>query len=195
VPTAIAAGPAARRCTVLSATSCSGYRLPPEVLALAVRWSLRYRLRYADVAELLAERGSTVVPVTIVARVRAVAPGRGHCQLEEALRDQDGSKTGRRQECCPAQVMAGVPAAARAAVAGDRPVGGREALGVPGALEPAHPPLPLAGRLVRVLGPVVQASGLPVLDAREHRPFRRPVARGHCQVKPFGRRRRSESGE
>ena len=41
-------------------TPFSGYRFPPDIIALAVRWYLRYRLSYADVAELLAERGVRV---------------------------------------------------------------------------------------------------------------------------------------
>ncbi len=41
-----------RRFTARSATPFAGYRFPPDVIALAVRWYLRYRLSYADVAEL-----------------------------------------------------------------------------------------------------------------------------------------------
>ncbi|PLS77446.1 MAG: IS6 family transposase [Chloroflexi bacterium] len=52
----------------------SGYRFPDEVIALAVRWYLRYRLSYAEVAEVLAERGITVDPSTIYDWVRAVTP-------------------------------------------------------------------------------------------------------------------------
>jgi transposase, IS6 family len=36
--------------------SFAGYRFPPEVILLAVRWHLRYGLSYRDVEELLAER-------------------------------------------------------------------------------------------------------------------------------------------
>lgn len=63
-----------RRFTAMSATPFSGYRFPPEIIALAVRWYLRYRLRYAAVAELLAERGVRVDPASIYAWVRAFAP-------------------------------------------------------------------------------------------------------------------------
>lgn len=49
-------------------------RFPPDVVALAVRWYLRYRLSYADVAELLAERGIGVDASTIYDWVRAFAP-------------------------------------------------------------------------------------------------------------------------
>jgi IS6 family transposase len=41
-----------------------GFRFPPEVISVAVRWYLRYGLSYRDVEELLAERGVTVDPVT-----------------------------------------------------------------------------------------------------------------------------------
>jgi IS6 family transposase len=43
----------------------AGFRFPPEVISLAVRWYLRYSLSYRDVEELLAERGITVDHVTI----------------------------------------------------------------------------------------------------------------------------------
>ncbi|MGO8884215.1 MAG: IS6 family transposase, partial [Streptosporangiaceae bacterium] len=43
----------------------AGFRFPREVIAVAVRWCLRYGLSYRDVEELLAERGVTVDHVTI----------------------------------------------------------------------------------------------------------------------------------
>ncbi len=36
----------------------AGFRFPREVIAVAVRWYLRYGLSYRDVEELLAERAS-----------------------------------------------------------------------------------------------------------------------------------------
>src|SRR5215203_1189880 len=63
-----------RRFTARSATPFAGYRSPPDVIALAVRWYLRFRLSDADVAELLAERGVRVDPSTISDRVGAFAP-------------------------------------------------------------------------------------------------------------------------
>jgi hypothetical protein len=42
-----------------------GYRFPREVIAVAVRWYLRYGLSYRDVEELLAERGIEVDHVTV----------------------------------------------------------------------------------------------------------------------------------
>jgi transposase-like protein len=58
----------------VSATPFAGYRFPPDVIALAVRWYLRYRLSYVDVAELLAERGVRVDPSTVYDWVREFAP-------------------------------------------------------------------------------------------------------------------------
>ena len=43
----------------------AGYRFPREVIAMAVRWYLRYSLSYRDVEELLAERGITVDHATV----------------------------------------------------------------------------------------------------------------------------------
>ena len=47
---------------MISSTSRSsapaGYRFPREVIAVAVRWYLRYGLSYRDVEELLAEPAS-----------------------------------------------------------------------------------------------------------------------------------------
>jgi len=52
----------------------TGYRFPPEVILLAVRWYLRYGLSYRDVEELLAERGIEVDHVTIYRWVQRFAP-------------------------------------------------------------------------------------------------------------------------
>ena len=43
----------------------AGFRFPPEVVLLAVRWYLRYALSYRDLEELLAERGIHVDHVTL----------------------------------------------------------------------------------------------------------------------------------
>jgi hypothetical protein len=43
----------------------AGFRFPPDVIVLAVRWYLRFGLSYRDVEELLAERGVKVDHVTI----------------------------------------------------------------------------------------------------------------------------------
>src|SRR5215475_12198243 len=49
-----------RSCSVLA-----GFRCPREVIAVAVRWYLRYGWSYRDVEELLAERGVTAGHVTV----------------------------------------------------------------------------------------------------------------------------------
>jgi transposase-like protein len=38
----------------------AGFRFPPEVIVLAVRWHLRFGLSYRDLEELLTERGVEV---------------------------------------------------------------------------------------------------------------------------------------
>jgi len=43
----------------------AGYRFPREVIAVSVRWYLRYSLSYRDVEELLTERGIEVDHVTV----------------------------------------------------------------------------------------------------------------------------------
>jgi hypothetical protein len=52
----------------------AGYRFPPEVITLAVRWYLRFGLSYRDVEELLAERGIEVDHVTVYRWVHRFAP-------------------------------------------------------------------------------------------------------------------------
>ena len=58
-----------RRCRVaLSSQLLSafvGFRFPPEVIRLAVRWYLRLGLSFRDLEELLAERGIEVDHVTL----------------------------------------------------------------------------------------------------------------------------------
>jgi IS6 family transposase len=51
-----------------------GFRFPPEVILLAVRWYLRYGLSYRDVEELLAERGIDVDHVTVYRWVQRFTP-------------------------------------------------------------------------------------------------------------------------
>ena len=43
----------------------AGFRFPPEIILVAVRWCLRYGLSYRDLEELLAERGNEVDHVTL----------------------------------------------------------------------------------------------------------------------------------
>jgi len=51
-----------------------GFRFPPDVIVLAVRWYLRFGLSYRDVEELLAERGVEVDHVTIYRWVQRFTP-------------------------------------------------------------------------------------------------------------------------
>src|ERR1700737_4276297 len=52
----------------------AGFRFPPEVIVLAVRWHLRFGLSYRDVEELLAERGIEVDHVTLYRWVQRFTP-------------------------------------------------------------------------------------------------------------------------
>ena len=52
----------------------AGFRFPPEVISIAVRWYLRYGLSYRDVEELLAERGIIVDHVTVYRWVQRFTP-------------------------------------------------------------------------------------------------------------------------
>ena len=61
-----------RRCSV--PISFAGYRFPPDLILLAVRWYLRYGLSYRDDQELLAERGIDVDHVTIYRWVQRFTP-------------------------------------------------------------------------------------------------------------------------
>jgi len=63
-----------RPTTPYPASAFTGYRFPPDVIVVAVRWYLRYGLSYPDVEELLAERGFDVDHVTIYRRVQRFTP-------------------------------------------------------------------------------------------------------------------------
>ncbi|MDO8392317.1 MAG: IS6 family transposase [Actinomycetota bacterium] len=52
----------------------AGFRFPPDVILLAVRWYLRYSLSYRDLEELLAERGVDVDHVTLYRWVQRFTP-------------------------------------------------------------------------------------------------------------------------
>jgi transposase-like protein len=51
-----------------------GFRFPPEVIVVAVRWYLRFNLSYRDVEELLVERGVEVDHVTVYRWVQRFTP-------------------------------------------------------------------------------------------------------------------------
>ena len=66
-----------RRCPPRSPVEVSafaGFRFPPEVILLAVRWYLRFGLSYRDLEELLAERGIDVDHVTLFRWVQRFTP-------------------------------------------------------------------------------------------------------------------------
>jgi transposase-like protein len=52
----------------------TGFRFPPHVIVLAVRWYLRFGLSYRDVEELLADRGIQVDHVSIYRWVQRFTP-------------------------------------------------------------------------------------------------------------------------
>ena len=54
-----------RRFTARSTSAFSHHAFPDDVIALAVRWYVRYRLSYADVVEWFAERGLTIDRSTV----------------------------------------------------------------------------------------------------------------------------------
>jgi transposase, IS6 family len=64
-----------RSCPARSAHSAfKGFRFPPEIIVLALRWYLRYGLSYRDVEELLGERGIEVDHVTVYRWVQRFTP-------------------------------------------------------------------------------------------------------------------------
>jgi IS6 family transposase len=81
----------------------AGFRFPPEVILLAVRWYLRYGLSYRDLEELLAERGIEVDHVTLFRWVQRFTPiladaagpcrhaGTGHWFVDETYVKVSGS--------------------------------------------------------------------------------------------------------
>ncbi len=62
------------RPSAVESESFAGYRFPPEVILLAMRWYLPYGLSYRDVEELLAERGIDVDHVTVYRWVQRFTP-------------------------------------------------------------------------------------------------------------------------
>ena len=63
-----------RRFTRRSTSAFAGHAYPDDVIALAVRWYVRFRLSYAGVAECLAERGLTLDRNTIYRGVQRFLP-------------------------------------------------------------------------------------------------------------------------
>jgi transposase-like protein len=69
-----------------------GFRFPPDVIVVAVRWYLRFGLSYRDVEELLTERGVEVDHVTIYRWVQRFTP-----LLADAAKPCRHTVGGRRQ--------------------------------------------------------------------------------------------------
>ena len=63
-----------RRFTARSTSAFSHHAFPDDVIALAVRWYVRYRLSYADVVEWFAERGLRVDRSTVYRWVQRFLP-------------------------------------------------------------------------------------------------------------------------
>jgi transposase-like protein len=57
-----------------SRSAFAGFRFPPDIIVLAVRWYLRFGLSYRDVEELLTERGVEVDHVTVYRWVQRFTP-------------------------------------------------------------------------------------------------------------------------
>ena len=79
-----------RRFTARSTSAFSHRGFPDDVIALAVRWYVRYRLSYADVVEWFAERGLVVNRSTIYRWVQRFLPLFG--EAARAHRRQVGAK-------------------------------------------------------------------------------------------------------
>jgi IS6 family transposase len=65
-----------RSCPLIRTGSATfaGFRFPPEVILLSIRWYLRFGLSYRDLEELLAERGVEVDHVTLFRWVQRFTP-------------------------------------------------------------------------------------------------------------------------
>ena len=63
-----------RRFTARSTSAFTNHAFPDDVVALAVRWYIRYRLSYADVVEWFAERGLIIDRSTIDRWVQRFLP-------------------------------------------------------------------------------------------------------------------------
>jgi transposase, IS6 family len=62
------------RSAPLPRSAFAGFRFPPDVIVLAIRWYLRFGLSYRDVEELLTERGVEVDHVTVYRWVQRFTP-------------------------------------------------------------------------------------------------------------------------
>jgi hypothetical protein len=93
----------------------AGYRFPPEVIAVAVRWYLRFKLSYRDVEELLVEREIEFDHVTVYRWVQRFTPLLADAARFAATRQVTGGSWMRRMSLGQRCVALGIPR--------DRPVG------------------------------------------------------------------------
>src|ERR1700694_841966 len=63
-----------RPVTAVPSSAFTGFRFPPEIIVLAVRWYLRFGLSLRDVEDLLAEREIEVDHVTVFRWVQRFTP-------------------------------------------------------------------------------------------------------------------------
>jgi transposase-like protein len=83
----------------------AGFRFPPDVIIVAVRWYLRFGLSYRDVEELLAERGVEADHVTIYRWVLRFTPLLADARPALPPRRRD-PPAGRRDLCEGRRVVA-----------------------------------------------------------------------------------------
>src|SRR5438876_9319161 len=92
-----------RRFTRRSTSAFSGRAYADDIIVLAVRWYVRYRLSYAEVSEWLAERGILVDQSTIYRCVQRILPMFG--EVARKYRDRrSGLACGRDLRSHPRQM-------------------------------------------------------------------------------------------
>jgi transposase-like protein len=79
-----------------SSSVFAGFRFPPEVISVAIRWYLRYGLSCRDVEELLAKRGVTVDHVTVYRWAQRFTPSSSKLPGRAAMLPVTGGSSMRR---------------------------------------------------------------------------------------------------
>ena len=162
----------------------AGFRFPPEIITLAVRWYLRFGLSYRDVEELLAERGIEVDHVTVYRWVRRFTPL--FVEAARPCRHTPGDRWLRRRDVCEGQRPVASP------VPGGRPVrpgaGAAQRQGRPEGGEAGSPDVPPAPR-------VQPAARVPAGGGQGAHPGRGPAQGlgGEDQHRPRSRPRRDRA--